>query len=95
MEGFAAGLLSSLAIVFSNASNPDDLMAGSSMSPRISLSVMTSRARVLASSGLVDCKASAGKIKESLAAINDENRFPSGLTHTQVFLILVEVVPSL
>ena len=37
VEGFAAGLLSSLAIIFFNASNPDDLMAGSSMSPRISL----------------------------------------------------------
>ncbi len=37
VEGFAAGLLSSLAIIFFNDSNPDDLMAGSSMSPRISL----------------------------------------------------------
>ncbi len=95
MEGFAAGLLSSIAIIFSNASNPDDLMAGSSMSPRISLSVMTSRARVLVEAAMVDCEVSASEIKESLAAFNYENRFPSGLTQTQESLLLVAVVPSL
>ena len=95
MEGFAAGLLSSLANIFSNNSNPDDLMVGSSMSLRISLSIMTSRARVLAEAAMVDCEASTGKIKESFAAFNDENRFPSGLTQTQDSLLLFLAVPSL
>ena len=43
---------------------------------------------------MVDWEASAGEIKESLAAFNGENRFPSGLTQTQeTFLFLP--VPSL
>ena len=89
-DGFAASLLSSLAIIFSN----DDLMVGSSMSPRISFSLKTSRARMSAEAAMVDWEASAGRIKESLAAINNENRFPSGLTQTQETLLLVVLVPS-
>ena len=95
VEGFAAGLLSSLAIIFSNNSNPDDLIVGSSMSLRISFSLKTSRARMSAEAAMVDWEASAGEIKESLAAINDENRFPSGLTQTQETLLLVSPVLSL
>ncbi len=53
VEGFAAGLLS-IGIIFSNNSNPDDLMGGSSMSPRISFSFMTSQARVSAEAAMVD-----------------------------------------
>jgi hypothetical protein len=64
------------------------------MLPRISFSFMTSRARMSAEAAMVDWEASAGEIKESLAAFNDENRFPSGLTQTQeTFLFLP--VPSL
>ena len=66
VEGFAAGLLSSLAIIFSNNSNPDDLMVGSSMSPRISFGFMTSRARVSAEAAMVDWEASSGEIKALL-----------------------------
>jgi hypothetical protein len=62
VDGIAAGLLPSLAIIFSN----DDLMVGSSMSPRISFSLKTSRARMLAEAAMVDWEASAGEIKESL-----------------------------
>jgi hypothetical protein len=89
-DGFAASLLSSLAIIFSN----DDLMVGSSMSPRISFSLKTSQARMSAEAAMVDWEASASRIKESLAAINNENRFPSGLTQTQETLLLVVLVPS-
>jgi hypothetical protein len=63
-DGFAASLLSSLAIIFSN----DDLMVGSSMSPRISFSLKTSQARMSAEAAMVDWEASASRIKESLAA---------------------------
>ena len=91
VDGIAAGLLPSLAIIFSN----DDLMVGSSMPPRISFSLKTSQARMLAEAAMVDWEASAGEIKESLAAINDENRFPSGLTQTQETLLLVSPVLSL
>ncbi len=80
VDGIAAGLLPSLAIIFSN----DDLMVGSSMSPRISFSLKTSRARMLAEAAMVDWEASAGEIKES--------RFPSGLTQTQETLLLVAPV---
>ena len=88
VDGITAGLLPSLAIIFSN----DDLMVGSSMSPRISFSLKTSRERMLAEAAMVDWEASAGEIKESLAAINNENRFPSGLTQTQETLLLVAPV---
>jgi hypothetical protein len=50
---------------------------------------------MLAEAAMVDWEASAGEIKESLAAINDENRFPSGLTQTQETLLLVSPVLSL
>ena len=88
VDGITAGLLPSLAIIFSN----DDLMVGSSMSPRISFCLKTSRERMLAEAAMVDWEASAGEIKESLAAINNENRFPSGLTQTQETLLLVAPV---
>jgi len=63
------------------------------MLPRISFSFMTSRARMSAEAAMVDWEASAGEIKESLAAFNDENRFPSGLQTQETFLFLP--VPSL
>jgi len=58
------------------------------MLPRISFSFMTSRARMSAEAAMVDWEASAGEIKESLAAFNDENRFPSGLQTQETFLFL-------
>jgi hypothetical protein len=94
LDGFAAGLLSSLAIIFSNNSNPDDLIVGSSMSLRISFSLKTSRARMSAEAAMVDREVSAGEIKESLASFNDENRFPSGLIQIQQTLLFTPV-PSL
>jgi hypothetical protein len=94
VDGFAAGLLSSLAIIFSNNSNPDDLIVGSSMSLRISFSLKTSRARMSAEAAMVDREVSAGEIKESLASFNDENRFPSGLIQIQQTLLFTPV-PSL
>jgi len=94
VDGFAAGLLSSLAIIFSNNSNPDDLMVGSPMSLRISFSLKTYRARMSAEAAMVDQEVSTGEIKEPLAAANDGNRFPSGLIQIQLIFLLMPV-PSL
>jgi hypothetical protein len=66
-------------------------MVKSSMPLRISFGFMTSRARLSAEAAMVDWEASTGKIKESLAAFNDENRFPSGMTQTQETFIFMPV----
>ena len=96
VDGFAAGLMSSLAIIFSNNSNPDDLMVGSPMLLRISFSLKTSRARMSAEAAMVDWEVSAGEIKEPLAAANDHgNRFPSGLIQIQEIFAFFKLVTSL